>query len=211
MSAPKVKYRIDLREAFDKAFLNDGPIKRSLLRPFISEVEVKREIGRQIIDRIIDRTQKLSVDKSNNKFPGYSKSYKKSLAYEVYDKTSRVNLTLSGEMMASMIQKTDAKFYIDIVMADKYNNDKAHGNITGSYGKPSGDNAKARDFLGLPEKDLSKIIRTVITDASGSRIALNIGTLASALREQGATKVNILPRGAAANLGDLLTEGFEID
>jgi hypothetical protein len=215
MATPKVRYRIDLRDAFDKAFSSDGPVKRSMLRPLISDVEVRRQIGRDVIDRIIHRTKVMNVDKDDTGFPGYSRNYENSLKFEIYGKGDRVDLTLTGEMLSSMVQKTDSRFYIDVVMADKKNNDKAHGNITGNYGRDrySEDNKgpKARDFLGLPESDLNKIVRRVVTKASSSRLDISIGILAEALASPNTSRVAITPTGKARNIQELFAEGFEIE
>jgi hypothetical protein len=40
-------------------------------------------------------------------------------------------------------------------------NAKADGNIRGTYGKPTPDPKKARDFLGITETELSKIVKFV--------------------------------------------------
>lgn len=185
--AAKVKYRIDLINVFDQAFASKGAAIRSKLRPLVSEPEVRREIGRVAVDRIIERTHDLNIDKNSRPFPGYSKSYTKALPYKVYKKTGEVNLTLTGEMLASMVVKADNKYYIDIVMADQLNNDKAHGNIHGSYGRqPS--KKKARDFLGLPDKEISEIVKAVVIDASGSRLDINIGAIAEAVANRGSNE-----------------------
>lgn len=191
--APKVKYRIDLVSTFDKAFASKGPAIRSKLRPLISNYDVRREIGRQAVDRIIERTRSENIDKNNKPFPGYSKGYTESLPFEIYGKGSQVDLTLTGEMLASMVVKSDSRQYVDIVMADVANNDKAHGNITGSYGRTP-KKSKARDFLGLPPDEENEIVRDVVSKASSSLVDVAIGFLSEALAK-GATVSTVIDNG----------------
>ena len=129
----------------------------------ISSSYTQRErevIAEEIIDFIIERTQKQSLDKNNNKFPGYSKSYKESLDFKVGGKTSKVNLTLSGEMLGELkyLKGKDTTSEIAIGFPqDAALSGKVEGNRIGSYGGEA-KASKARDFLGIHPDDLRKIL-----------------------------------------------------
>lgn len=119
----------------------------------------KLAMGLEIIDAILERTEK-GLDKNNNPFPGYSDKYIESLDFSLAGKSPRkVNLKLSGEMLGAIevldVDK-DGEIVIGIPRDDKFNNEKAEGNILGSYGgKPN--KSKARDFMGISRDDLNAI------------------------------------------------------
>lgn len=123
--------------------------------------EQRVELADLIIEHIVDRTDR-GIDKDGKKFPKYSKSYIKSLDFQNAGKSkSKVNLQLSGDMLAAikLLSHQNGKLTIGF---DKNTeeNDKAEGNILGSYGgdpNPS----KARDFLGLSSSKLRELIRYV--------------------------------------------------
>lgn len=116
-------------------------------------------IAKEIIDFIKQRTEK-GLDKNNRKFSPYSKSYKKSLDFKLAGKSSKVDLELTGEMLAEMDLLTERSGSITIgYEADNKDlNGKVEGNRKGTYGnkKPV---TKPRDFLGIHEDDLKKILR----------------------------------------------------
>ena len=115
----------------------------------------REAIAFDIIERIVDRTVNDNVDKDGKPFPKYSKSYIKSLDFKIAGKTKKVNLTLSGDMLADMQLLSSKKGEITIGFKNGTdNNAKAEGNIKGSYGKSVGDPKKARDFLGLTKGEL---------------------------------------------------------
>lgn len=116
-------------------------------------------IAREVIEFIKERTAK-GVDKNNKKFKGYSKPYKNSLEFKVAGKTSKVDLRLSGEMLAELELLTDRAGSITIGYdaTDKKLNEKVEGNIKGTYGQKKS-TGKARDFLGIKEKDLNNILK----------------------------------------------------
>lgn len=121
----------------------------------------KDEVADLIIERIVNRTDQ-GKDKDGRKFPGYSKSYKESLDFKVAGKTNKVDLQLSGDMLAalSVLDKTSRSVVIGFERGSE-ENAKADGNIRGTYGKPTPDPKKARDFLGITDRELSKIINLV--------------------------------------------------
>ena len=121
----------------------------------------KDEVADLIIERIVNRTDQ-GKDKDGRKFPGYSKSYKESLDFKVAGKTNKVDLQLSGDMLAalSVLDKTSRSVTIGFERGSE-ENAKADGNIRGTYGKPTPNPDKARDFLGISDRELSKIINLV--------------------------------------------------
>lgn len=125
--------------------------------------EVEREaIALEVIDKIIKRT-KQGLDKNGKEFSGkagqYTKGYKNSKNYEIAGKSSKVNLTLSGDMLDAIeILKNSTKVVIGYEKGSS-ENAKADGNIRGTYGQPSPNPSKARDFLGISEKELNQILK----------------------------------------------------
>jgi len=115
-------------------------------------------IANEVKDFIIERTQDKHLDKNNRPFPKYSKEYERSLNFRLGGKSSAVDLTLSGDMLAAIEVLENKKGKITIGYKKGTENDKAEGNIIGSYGKPSGDPKKARDFLGITDKDFKNIV-----------------------------------------------------
>ena len=129
--------------------------------------EQRDAIAQEIIDYMIDRTLQ-SKDKNNREFKPYSSEYKKSLDFKNAGKTKKVNLTLSGDMLASMELLHNRKGAITIgYKKGSEENDKAQGNRTGQYGstrktkidpksgKRVSRSYKPRDFLGISRRDLN--------------------------------------------------------
>lgn len=107
------------------------------------------------VDKMVDRTAS-GRDIDGRQFPNYNPDYadKKGVSQ------SSVDLILSGEMLSSI----DGEYPGDMVTLQMQSNQsgKAHGNITGSYGKPFGVKSKARDFFGFKSKDdLNDILQQV--------------------------------------------------
>lgn len=97
----------------------------------------------------------------NYKFPKYSKEYEKSLAFRVGGKSSSsIDLTLSGDMLASMELLKERRGEITIgYEAGSDENARAEGNQLGTYGRQTPNPRRARSFLGISEADLNKILR----------------------------------------------------
>lgn len=122
--------------------------------------KVTEVIASDIIDFIIERT-KSGKGMDGERFPGYSSEYKKSLEFKIAGKTNKVDLTLSGEMLDSLeiIEAKSGKIKIGYSKSNDMSG-RAEGNILGSYGgKPNA--SKARNFLELSPKELSRIIQKV--------------------------------------------------
>lgn len=146
----------------------------------------RRSIGLDIVDRIIERT-KSGKDKNNEDFSGaaakYSDSYKKSFDFKLAGKGSNVNLTLSGEMLNALevLETSDGEITIGYRANDKFNNDKAEGNILGSYGRDPNP-SKARDFLGITGGEVETILKKYPISGDGLSAA-EVGALLLATRE----------------------------
>ena len=94
------------------------------------------------------------MDKRNRKFKKYSDSYAKKKGVGEDD----VDLVLSGELMDKLkvLKTKPGEITIGYEKGDDVN-DKAEGNILGSYGRDPNPK-KARDFLGLTRNDLMSIV-----------------------------------------------------
>lgn len=118
-----------------------------------------------IIEHMVDRTQR-GLDKDGDPFPKYSKEYIKSLDFKNAGKSAgRVDLQLTGDMLAAikLISHQNGKMIIGFDNGT-FENDKAEGNILGSYGK-SPNPSKARDFLGIEEIKLRELVDHVRTES----------------------------------------------
>jgi len=125
----------------------------------------RAKLADDIIEFIVDRTKK-GYDKHNSKFPKYSKEYIASLDFKIAGKSkSRIDLTLSGDMLAALkvIKTTDGKITIGFDKGSD-ENARADGNIRGTYGAPSPNRSKARDFLGIKDADLERIVSEYVSE-----------------------------------------------
>lgn len=121
---------------------------------------VRKAIATEIIDHVIDRTQQKNQDKNGTRFPSYSDSYKNSFEF-IFKSSSSPDLTLSGEMLNSMELVKDSDGELEIGYSQSANDDllgKVEGNVRGSYGQPTGNRSKARNFLGIEKDELTKIL-----------------------------------------------------
>ena len=120
----------------------------------------RQAIAFDIISYIQDRS-KAGKGKDGKKFPGYTKDYRSSQEYKtIKGKKTKVDLTLSGDMLDSIDLLEDEKGGLIIgISEDDQDNGKAEGNIRGSYGKPTGKQSKARDFLAISKAEVSKILK----------------------------------------------------
>lgn len=118
----------------------------------------REQLGDDIIEAIKRRTEK-GVDRNGKKFPAYSKAYTESMDFKIAGKSKNsVDLQLSGDMLASinLLSHRKGKLLIGFENGSD-ENARADGNITGSYGG-SPNPKRARDFLGLPDSELDKIL-----------------------------------------------------
>lgn len=115
--------------------------------------EQRQQIGEAVIEFIKARTRQENVDEDNRSFAEYSNEY------EEEKNSARVNLTRTGDMLDNLKVLQTYVNYITIGYEKGYKGmGKVEGNRIGSYGKPSGDPSKARDFLGITQEDLNRIL-----------------------------------------------------
>jgi hypothetical protein len=126
------------------------------------EPDQVEEVADLIVERIVERTIQ-GKDKDGNRFPKYSDAYKNSFDFKVAGKSGNVDLQLSGDMLAALqILKVQQNNKVEIGFErGSDENARADGNIRGTYGQSSPIPGKKRDFLGISDKELRKIIRYV--------------------------------------------------
>lgn len=151
------KLKINITEVFNRVYSSKPYEVRRALRDLTHRDSFKHDFGELVIDTIVERTLR-GLDKNGDPFPSYSKSYKESLAFEIYKDGSRVNLKLTGEMLASM-EVIPALNGVTIQFVDALNAAKAHGHITGMSGRKGG---KVRDFFGVSQAEEESILKRVM-------------------------------------------------
>lgn len=131
------------------------PDARQALGEEMVAIMVERAKSRKGVESLGDGVFKAK------RFPKYSKEYAK------WKGVSRgaVDLTLSGEMLEALevISHKNGSILIGMPRGDKELNGKAEGNRLGSYGGTP-DASKARDFMGLPKTEMSKILLSVASE-----------------------------------------------
>ncbi len=117
-------------------------------------------IGIEVLKHIRERTSD-GKNKNNGRFPGYKQEYIKSLDFKNAGKSAgKVNLRLSGDMMAAMDLLSHKPGNLNIGFENgTEENARADGNIRGTYGNPSPIPGRQRDFLGITKKDLAVILK----------------------------------------------------
>jgi hypothetical protein len=122
--------------------------------------ELKRAFGQAVIDHIVERTES-GVDRNGSKFDSYPKSYKESDAFKAFGKTSKVNLSLTGDMLSLLDIVEDKGNSLKIGWREDVENAKA-------YNHNVGDTVKKRPFFGINDSDLSSISKEFKPDLSKS-------------------------------------------
>lgn len=118
----------------------------------------RKQVADLVIEHIVDRTQR-GLDKDGKRFPSYSPEYIRSLDFKNAGKSKgRVDLQLSGDMLAALQLLTDntGKIVVGYERGTE-ENARAEGNILGSYGGEPNE-AKARNFLGIKKRKLDQIV-----------------------------------------------------
>lgn len=111
-------------------------------------------VGRLVIEFIEDRTAK-GLDINNRAFPAYSKDYIGSLDFKISGKTRKVNLSQTGDTLASIELLSHGPGSITIGYdAGSFENDKA-------VWLQRSDNGVSRKFLGLTDGDLQRFVSQV--------------------------------------------------
>lgn len=118
------------------------------------------ELADLVIEHIYERTNS-GKDVSGKPFKAYTKEYVNSLTGQIGGKGKKVNLQLSGDMLASMALIKQEKGKIVIGFDSEDERAKAEGNILGSYGQPHPNPDKARPFFGIKPEKLKELIAYV--------------------------------------------------
>ena len=117
---------------------------------------LRREIGQEIIDYIVERTQG-GKDNIGKAFKEYSESYKNSKEFKAAGKSNQVNLTLSGDMLGKIDIVEEFGSTIKIAVAEE-ETPRAYGLISGFEGHPTIKRAPKRQFFGVSVDQLKKEI-----------------------------------------------------
>lgn len=130
----------------------------------------RASLGRDIVDFIRNRTAR-GLDKNNREFIPYSETYKQSDAFKSFNKSDKVNLELSGDMMIELdvLSHTVGAITIGFVNGSEENDRAEYNRAT-------------RDFLGISEADLEVLVNRIrrrseidsTVDAATSRIARSL-------------------------------------
>lgn len=115
-----------------------------------------QEFGQAVIDRIIERTES-GKDINGKQFAKYSKPYIESEDFKEFDKSaSEINLTLRGNMLASIEDEVISGSEIKVSVGEGVESAKAFNISTADTYK---DKSKKRDFFGVTSKELNEIKR----------------------------------------------------
>ena len=120
--------------------------------------EIVRESFFQLLFDSMNERLDSGKNVNNKALKSYSKSYKDSLAYEVFGKDGTVNMQLTGDMINSVaIQKQSSKT-MKIGFTGEDENNKAYGHITGMKGhKFLEGKVPKREFFGWTDKEVKSI------------------------------------------------------
>ena len=121
--------------------------------------EQKQLFGELVIDKIRNNTA-MGKDRYGGVFPKYSDAYKKSLDFENADKSTLVNLELSGDMMASLEILSTGTGTVTIGYP-------SGGDLAGQVEGVQKD--QKRPFIGLPQFQQDLIIAKIETEDNPER------------------------------------------
>lgn len=155
------KLKINLGDVFNRVYGSKPYEVRKTLRQLIYRSTFQDDFGLRAIDVIVERTLK-GKDKDGQTFTSYSKTYRDSDTFEIYKAGQRrVDLKLSGEMLASMQTKGSGSAIVTINFVDELNAAKAHGHITGMSGRKGG---VVRDFFGISDTEADSIMKDLVSE-----------------------------------------------
>ena len=159
----KFRLTVDLARIFNRVMTNKSPDVRRALRSKLTDVSVKRAFALNAIELITKRTL-AGKDVNGECFAKYSKGYKESAEFKIYGKSAtKVNLKLTGEMLASMVSKPKAGTSIVLEFIDADNNNKAHGHTFGGGVKNS---LPIRDFFNLTSDEENDLLTDILKESS---------------------------------------------
>jgi hypothetical protein len=145
----------------------------------------RRAIADELIDVMIDQAksgrgialEEPGIADRRKRFPGYSETYVNSLDFNIAGKSKgSVDLTLSGDMLGAiqLLDHEDGKLIIGFEPGSE--NDRAEGNILGTYGQDTPNPSKARNFLGVTRGELKQVLAQFPVDdpfkAKGAAVTL---------------------------------------
>jgi hypothetical protein len=169
----------------------DAKVRRAFLSVTAKD-SVRKDIGQRIIEQIIQNTQSGKDKDFENFTPNvYSKAYQKSAVYKLYGKKkSPVNMTLTGDMLLSIVVKSAGN-----VVKIGFNSEKEFLKASGHIDGTGANNAlPVRDFWGLPLDQVEKIIKLVIKDKNEdtlNEIIDDIETETKVSTDRPGTEVNV--------------------
>lgn len=107
----------------------------------------RKVLGELIVDYIKERSKK-GLDSQNRPFKKYDETYLRHPDFKLADKTKKVNLSFTGEMLDDLEVLSHTKGSLTIgYEAGSTTNDKAFYNIE----------EHKRDFLGITQEDVNRI------------------------------------------------------
>ena len=159
--------------------------------------DLKARIAQEAIDIILNRT-KSSKDIHGSRFDSYDEDYKESFDFKVAGKSNKVNMELSGGMMADLGVINIEGNEIKIGFRDETEKLKAFNHNTG-------DTVPKREFFGLNDKEVRKIkskFKNEVKSIQNTVVRNNQNTLGELL---GVTpqEQNLLNRTIASIFGGL--------
>lgn len=130
-----------------------------LLGSAASNREVRETFYQAAYDKMIERIDS-GRDVNGKLFSKYSKSYKDSLAFSAFGKSSTVNLQLSGDMLNAIDLQKQTEKKLTVGFNDQTENAKAYAHMTGFKGHPTLDGkVKPRVFFGWSDAELKAIAK----------------------------------------------------
>lgn len=171
------KLQIDLIEVLHR--IESDTRKIRAITPIIKREDVKQEFGARIVEEILKRTNK-GVDKDDKGFKSYSKTYRQSDIFKIYKgRKLKPDLKLTGEMQSSLnVVKTTATGVI-ISFIDQEDGSKARGHIVGD----NPNKMPIRDFFGLPDEDIEKIMNETIKEYTSGSLQAQMSLMDAVLGE----------------------------
>lgn len=150
---------------------NDKRVRNANL-PAIKDSTVRLEFGRRVRDFILDRTTTKFIDKNGRSFREYSKSYKASVIFDIYGKKNgEVNLTLTGEMLASINARPYGSTYVELFFESEKQAEKADYHVKGTPKMPR------RDFWGVKAEDQAKILKDLLKEYNNGTLDTNLASV----------------------------------
>ena len=118
-------------------------------------------IGADAINTILEKT-KSSIDYSGRPFKKYDKDYIESENFEIYEKSRKVNMELTGSMMASLKILSIGINSVTVGYDDPLE-------ILKVYNHNTGDTVARREFFNLSGKDVDQLYKNALPDIELAR------------------------------------------